>query len=316
MQNTENSLVPAQTNIQDVDEMLTLSEDAVSANLSDYLDNTAISMGKRNARYIHESVLFLGRVGRSAAMALRQKCSEMYTTSAWKELAIPTDDPSVFVTFDTYRDWLNYAAEESGISETATSALNTFVENVVDPVARRLIKHADGKEFELDEVLSLREGHTQRVATAARAILKNDPDDFKGVGEILELAQDPATTGEDLSLTMRTNGLSRQRVSNSECNVVQMGDKTIYTIVMETEAQGIKIDSKLNGSVDYRSRTTMDMEKFWKNAGNFKGWSDADSVHNSITPMDSNNVSMGNPGRSEGNKEEVDYTAYLGELNG
>ncbi len=254
-------------NTDNVDHMLTLAENMAEKQLGEYMNDVSISLGKRNARYIHQSVVVLGKVGNSAGIALRQKVSEMYTTSAYRELELPIEnDPSQKITFEYFSDWLHYAIGEAGINDTAASTLNTFVENIVDPVAKRLITHTDGTPFEVNEVLSLREGHTQRLASAARSIMKRDPDDYDKIGELLELAQDPETTAEDLSDIIRTNNLSTPRISPAECNTIQVGDKTIYTIVMEG-LQQTKIDAGLSGRVEYRSRSIEDMNSFWLELG-------------------------------------------------
>lgn len=250
-------------NADSVDHMLTLAENMAERQLGDYMNDSSISVNTRNAMYIHQTCLVLGKVGNSAGMALRQKCSEMYTTVAYKELRIPIkDDPTQFISFEYFGDWLRYAISEAGVNDTAASALNTFIENVVDPVARRLVTHTDGTPFEVNEVLSLREGHTQRLASAAKTILKRDPDNYNSIGELLELAQDPETSADDLTDVIRSNNLSRPRIPMAECNTVEVADKIIYTIVMDNVQQS-KIDAGLTGRVEYRSRSHNDMMDFW-----------------------------------------------------
>lgn len=306
--------------VDDVDRMLTISEDMAERNLDTYINDNSIPIGKRNARLMHESCVILGKLGNSAGTAFRKQVSAMYTTGEWKELELDyPDDPTQKIHFEFFSDWLQYATKEAGISSSAASALNIFVENVVDPVAKRLVVHSDGNPFEVDEVLSLKEGHTQRVAYAAKNILKTNPEDYKGVADMLEFAQDPATTFEDLQENMKQRGMQQQRVPASQCNVYHVSDDvTIYTIVMETPAQQTKIDAGLRNRVEYRERYSNDMVKFWdglESAGEY-GFGDDGNIDNTDSDDNASSVSHDSPSDDiEGTTDKAvnfrDFSNYL-----
>lgn len=243
-------------------EVMTLAEDMAEKLVP--MNDNSIPVDVRGAMWINETFLALARLGRTTAMALREKAAEMYLTKAYLLLKVPMDnDPSQFMTFPTFRDWLGYACERAKISDTTASTIVSFMDFMVDPVSKQLVHRTDGSTVELDDVLKMREGHTQKAASAARQTLLTDPENYDQVGKIIEIAEDPDIPLDDFNDYLKSSGVSRPRIPAVECNTVELADgKTIYLLVAESEAQSASLQVGLNRRVEYRTRTLEDMAMF------------------------------------------------------
>ena len=212
----------------------------------------------------HQRSIAAGRIGQEAAHILRSEVAQMYITEGWSNINVPYDnDPIEKIGFADFRAWLNYVVEKAGLSDSTGSTLATFMENVIDPVAKQLIlKPGTSNPYTIDEVLGLREGHTQKTASAARRLLKDgektDEEKFGLLGQVLEVASDPSVNIDDMTAMLRDYSLSTRRNDPIEVSKAKTGEKTVYMIVIDEDLEPL-VNGALEGRSNMRSRSVDDL---------------------------------------------------------
>jgi len=267
------------------------------------IDRTT-TMDQQLIQALHYQFIEAAKIGRKAAFILRDLAAQMWLTKGFLELQVPYDnDPTQKLTFGDYSAWIGYAVEKSGLSEATASALKNFILNVVDPVAKKLILNpATGQPFTVEEVLDLRENHTQKLASAARRAL-NDPDKtddekYQTIGEMLEMAK--TLNVEDFVDELRARSLSARRNAPIEVKQALAPKKIVYMIVIDEDQQAI-MNMLLDGRTTLRTKTVDDLM--------------SDLMAIQVTDAALNNVSsIENDGLVDlGQVEETEVTTWLEE---
>lgn len=227
------------------------------------LVDRSLSDDKQAAQEIHYKFVSAAKTGRAAATAVRDVAAEMWLTQSFLELELPYDnDPAQKITFDDYGAWLGYACDKAELSEATASTVKNFILNVVDPVAKQLVMNPHTKEpYTVAEVLDLREGHTQRMASAARTALRNpnisDEEKYGMIADVIDLAQSSPNLDDYIS-DLRDMGLAKRRSDPMSADISYVQDKVVVMIVAE-EAKLPLINAILEGRFDMRMQTVDDM---------------------------------------------------------
>lgn len=223
------------------DHLLIRSEEVLSV-----IDNR-ISPELTDAQRLHARFVLLGKVTEYSGVLLRDTAAEMYLSGGYAEIG-----------YATFRDWLEAAVQEAGLSPTTQSALATFIEYAVDPVSKRLVTRPNGQPITVDDLLAMPVRKTGRIASAARHLLTADSGpDLEGLKAVINTALDPSVSGEDLTEIIRSMGASSARVPRALCRVVEHGSHTVYLIVADSDRQATSLNATLEQRVTWSS-TTLD----------------------------------------------------------
>lgn len=223
----------------------------------------SIKGSKREARIIHERFVKAGKLGQGAAHALRKEATNMFLTNGFLELEVEYDnDPTQKLQFGDFHSWLNYAIEKTGLAvDTLSSTLNSLIENIIDPVSKSLVLNPDTDQpYSIEDILSLPEGNSQKIASGARALLRDDKrtDEQKReiLSEIISVAK--TSTTEDLVELLRGLNLSFKRTPDLEVSMAYVDDKIVYQIIVD-DKQDTQVQLALRGRASLRTKSIDDL---------------------------------------------------------
>jgi hypothetical protein len=236
---------------------------ALAAQLAGSRVDYQLNQDKQDAQMLHYTFVAAGQIGKGASMVVRNTAAKMWLDGAWKELELPyANDPNEKISFDDFGAWVGYAVEEAGLSDTTASTLKNFIVNILDPVAKQLIINPSTKEpYTVNEVLNLREKHTQKLASASRRILSNgdmnEGQQYETLGALIGLASDPTISGDDFIDKLREGSFSTRRNDPFIVRKANQSGKAIYMIVIDETKEPL-VATALEGRVDWRSSTVDD----------------------------------------------------------
>lgn len=219
---------------------------------------------QRELQLTHYMFVEVAKLGKAAGLTLRDLAAEMYLTAGYKELALPyPTNPKEKIYFEYFENWLAFAVDAAGLSDTTTSTLKNFMLNVVDPVAKQLIANpATGLPYTVQEVLGLREQHTQKLASAARRVIKNDDltneDKYSAIAELIEMAADPTKTQSDYVDELAIRGLINRRIEPFAVFQARSNGKTVYMITVDEPREPV-VNTALEGRSTIRQKTVDDL---------------------------------------------------------
>lgn len=254
-----------------------------------HIDRTA-SLDQQLIQKLHYEFIETAKIGRKAAFVLRDIAAQMWLEKGFLELQIPyDDDPSQKLTFGDYSAWIGYAVEKAGLSDATASAIKNFILNVVDPVAKKLIINpATGTPFTVEEVLNLRENHTQKLASAARRALndpeKTDTEKYQTIGEMLDMAKH--LNEDDFIDELRSRSLSTRRNAPIEVTQAMAPKKIVYMIVIDEAQQGL-MNMLLDGRTTLRTKTVDDL------MADLMAVQVTDAALNNVSPIDDGLIDLG-----------------------
>lgn len=219
------------------------------------LINQNLTAEQQEAQENHYSFVKVAELGKNAGLALRIVAAKMWITQGYKELQVPyPNDPTQTLSFDDFESWIGFAVEQAGLGEGTNSALKTFIVNVIDPVAKRVIHNPETHQpYTVDEVLSLREAHTQKLGVAAKRTLKNpdltDDEKYDQIAQLIEIAARPNIDQHDFVDELRERSLSNRRNEPFEVKIARVNGKTVYQIIVPELKEPM-----VNTTLDGRSR--------------------------------------------------------------
>jgi hypothetical protein len=208
-----------------------------------------------DAARIHYRFVNIARLIKHASRVLRDLATEMYLSGGFASLTVQIDGSDL--RFADFREWLSYATETAGLSDSTESYINNYICFLVDPVSKNLIARPNGDLVQLEDIANLREGHTNILGSAARRLLQDPESGTASLGELIELAEDPTISQGDMEDEARKRGLRERRIPQAEAKVVALGSVTIFIVKAMTEPQEMSITSALDPRVTWSS-TTLD----------------------------------------------------------
>lgn len=210
--------------------------------------NTVIGMTPAENR--HNTFVKAVQIRELATGYIRRLAAEIYLDKTYRDLRFTDEATGEVWTFDTFEEWLEYAAYESNMGDSTKSAIKVFTEYVVDPVSKGLVVDPNGNPYTIDDVVDMREGHAQKLASAARGVLrdpsKDDTSKIAQLSEFVQMAKDESVLIGEFVDALRQAGASTQR--NAPLTIVKsfVNEKAVYMIIVD-EKDSILAESRMNG---------------------------------------------------------------------
>jgi hypothetical protein len=209
------------------------------------------------AMRLHYQFQYVSKVIKHGSRALRDIAAEMYLSGAWAHVVIEIGESTL--QFSSFPEWLRYATQESEMSSATESYINNYICFVLDPVAKGMITRPSGEPVEVEDVQSLNENYTMTLGVAARKTFMSSNPDLGNIGKLIEAAEDPTITRDDLHEIARDLGLKSRQIPRANAQIVELADRTVFIVTTAMDKQKSQVTSALDRYVEWHSAELEDV---------------------------------------------------------